>query len=330
MSQKNWKLLFQEKTFFLKLMESASGRLARSEALALVQGEGRRLDELVRSDWVLILDDNVFPGPGLIMARQFSGADSTKELKALWDFSRQYLGQAMSEMRDAGELSEREKWGASVFERVVAIRTWTFLLHAAVLRENAEEAGMIALEFESLAGELRGATLRSSGSPEWEVEQWELIDFLEEQASFMRLGDQNQNSDRLQKLNTISSLQKEDIPLWTNLESLVESDDFLLLHKKLGVVAWPFFPPRENTTIPAVGQDSFQLTANESFPHDLIPQWKASGLDLLSFLGQRAAEMNVTEAQKLSTFSRILAESGEGLMWKKDLSGTRWEVWPGN
>lgn len=329
MSQKNWKFLFQEKALFLQLLESDSGKLTRPEALALVQGEGRRLDNLVREGWILILDDDIFPGAGLMLANLFRDA-SLAEIKPMWVLSREQLRVEMVKMKDAQSLPLREQAGALVFERMIMTRSWAFLLHAAILQENHSDADHAAGEFESLAADLRSATLRSSAFPAWETAQWHLIDFLEERAAYLRMGDAGQDSDRVRKLRTISKLREEELFHKTNLESIVKSGDFLLLHKKLGIISWPFFPDQTSSQPPAQHVDNIQLEPHESFSENLIPEWKASGMDLLSFLEKNATEINFPEEEKLETFSRILAESGEGLIWKKDSSGAKWEVWPGN
>lgn len=329
MSQKNWKLLFQEKALFLKLMAIDAGKLTRQEALGLVQGEGRRLDELVREGWILILDEEIFPGAGLMLVQQF-GEASLLELMPIWEMSCDQLLRTIAVMENAESLPLREQAGALVFDRMLLTRSWAFLLHAAILQESLSEAEVVAVEFESLATSLRSVILRSSGFPEWEMVHWQLIDFLEERASYLRLSDQGNASERLQKLKTISRLRREELPLATNLESIVASGDFLLLHKKLGIVSWPFFPSQEKIQPSAQHVANVQFEAHELSTENFIPEWRASGTDLLSFLDEKATERNLTQEEKLHTFSRILAESGEGIMWKKDSSGKKWEVWPVN
>lgn len=329
MSQKNWKHLFQEKALFLKLLENDSGKLTRAEALLLVQGEGRRLDDLVRDRWIIILEEDVFPGAGLMLANQFRDS-SFRELKTMWEANKEQLQEAIVKMGNAESLRLREQLGALVFEKLVTLRPWAFLVHAAILEESRIEGEEVAKEFESLAAELRLVTLRSSGFLEWETVQWQLIDFLEERAAYLGIADEGNDSDRLRKLRTISMLREEELLYKTNLESIVKSGDFLLLHKKLGIVSWPFFPLQEKIQSSSQHVAEIKMEKHESTTESLIPEWKASGLDLLSFLDGNAAGMNLAEEEKLETFSRILAESGEGVMWKKDSSGTKWEVWPGN
>lgn len=329
MSRKNWKLLFQEKALFLKLLESDSGKLTRAEALVLVQGEGRRLDDLVRAGWILILEEEVFSGAGLMLVNNFHDS-SLAELTSMWEWSKEQLQEDITKMEMSESLQLREQAGALVFEKLVALRSWTFLLHAAILEESQSDGEKIATEFDSLAGELRSVTLRSSGFPEWEVAQWQLIDFLEERAAYLRVGEGPEDSDRLRKLRAISRLREEELLYETNLESIVKSGDFLLLHKKLGIVSWPFFPLQEKNQNPSHGTAEIQVEKHESSSENLSQEWRISGLDLASFLEKNAVGMHLTEEEKLETFSRILAESGEGVVWKKDSSGKKWEVWPGN
>lgn len=327
MSQKNWKLLFQEKALFLCLLESESGKLTRPEALALVQGEGRRLDDLVREGWILVLEEEIFPGAGLMVADGFH-ANSLIEVRQMWEMSKGQLEEAILQMTTSETLRLREQIGGLVFKRMVMLRAWAFLLHSAILEEDQGEGEKIAEEFKSLAENLRSVTLRSSGFPEWETTQWQLIEQLEARAAYLRMSNGDGDTDRLQKLKVFSRLGKEGILHRTNLESILKSEDFLLLHKKLGIVSWPFFPSNPENLHNAV--TDIQIDTKEALLEDMIAGWRESGLDLLTFLETNSDGEPVTEEEKLSTFSRILAESGEGLSWKKDSSGKKWEVWPGN
>lgn len=327
MSQKNWRLLFQEKALFMQLLESDSGKLTRAEALVLVQGEGRRLDELVREGWILIQEEDVYPGASLLVADVIR-AFSLAETRQMWELSRRQLGEAIMKMEAAETPGLREQAGSLVFKKMGQLKSWAFLLHAAILQDDPGEGVVIAEEFDSIAAELRSKTLRSSGFPEWETTQWQLVDLLEERAAYLRIGDGNQDSDRLRKIKTLTRLRAEEALDHTNLESIVRSGDFLLLHKQLGIVSWPFFPLTAPDSSEQVTE--IQVERQELSLKDMITGWQASGLDLLTFLEKGDAGMNVTETQKLETFSRILAESGEGLIWKKDSSGKKWEVWPGN
>lgn len=330
MSQKNWKLLFQEKALFLKLLESDSGKLSRPEALALVQGEGRRLDKLVRTGWILVLNDKILPGAALILAKQFPNSPSFAEQKAYWEVHIQQLLSVMSEMEATDLLPLREQKGTVVYENLMAIRSWAYLLQAASIEAGSLEKSKLALEFEALARKLRGATLRSSAFPAWEAEQWELIDFLEEQAAYLKVSEDTFSSQRLDKIKALSSFQPQEIEGSTNLKEIVESGDFLLLHQKLGVIAWPFLPTEVKVAPPAPRQDSVQFSSIKTILPDLILQWKDSGLDLLTFLREAATESDQSNEGILETFSRILAEPGEGVIWKKDASGQKWEAWPKN
>lgn len=330
MSQKNWKLLFQEKAFFLNLLESDSGILSRSEALGLLQGDGRRLDALVRSHWVLIIEDRVWPGPALVLASEFPTHPSVSEASTQWEILCQQLWKDVGEMARSQDLDQRSRAGSRVFQHLRSVRSWSFFLHAIVIQNQPEESARIAEAFEVVAARLRQATIRSSQFPAWEAAQWEVIDALEEQARALRVPAAASTDKRVQKLSAMTALTEEQLTQETNLKALVDSGDFLLLHKKLGIVAWPFVPSVEGNATSEPSISSFLVEQKHVQPDQLRERWKASGKHLQAFLEEYAQETALPEEEKLHLFSRILAESGEEIIWEKDATGKRWEVWPGS
>ncbi len=322
------RLLFQERSAIEKLLATPSFCIQDSKILAWLQGDGPRLDALIKAGILQRNQELIGPGPMLLLLDQGAEARNPESCHVHWRQTLTDLRAAVHQMEAAESNPDaRLQAGKTAMRLLNRCRWWTLALTASVQQPSSPSwLEQRADEMKQAAREVQRWLLMHPAFPEWEEQQHLLTFDLDQAAALCRWQARTTADRRLEKIRRISQQRSSAEAKNIRLKESREGIPFLMLHQELGITTHPAPESGNHPSGPLYSLEEAPESIDMPDLTALAEAWQASGQHLFHFLQNSPLTRHLPESPRLSLMSSLMQQHMQQITWKKAPTGDAWEA----